>query len=248
MKKILYLLLFSSQILLAQNGFEAANTLYKTGNYKDAILEYESILDGKKQSSELYFNLANCYYKLNKVAPAIYNYEKALLINPNNLEAQNNLQIAQKMQVDDIKIIKKVGFTKWFLNLTSAYHYNNWAWIAVTFGGLFLLFFLCYYFLDKTLFKRIFFVLMCVCLIGILISVFCAIFQKNQYKNDKPAIVFAAVTALKKEPTLSSKDIMILHEGTKVFVLSSKNRYKKVQLTDDTIGWIKNEDIKELKF
>jgi hypothetical protein len=88
---------------------------------------------------------------------------------------------------------------------------------------------------------------MCISFLSILISVFCAIFQKNQLKNDKPAIIFAEETALKKEPKSISKDILLLHEGSKVFILDTKDDYKKVQLTDGTVGWIKTNDIKNLK-
>jgi hypothetical protein len=40
------------------------------------VRAYETVLTQNKHSSELYFNLGNAYYKLNKVAPSIYNYEK----------------------------------------------------------------------------------------------------------------------------------------------------------------------------
>jgi uncharacterized protein YgiM (DUF1202 family) len=59
--------------------------------------------------------------------------------------------------------------------------------------------------------------------------------------------VFAAISPLKKAPKTISKDIIILHEGTKVFVLEAKENYKKVQLTDGQIGWILSENIKEVK-
>jgi tetratricopeptide (TPR) repeat protein len=67
----------------------------KTGKYEQAIDAYGSVLKTNQHSSELYFNLGNCYYKLNKVAPAIY-IEKALVLSPNeevlnNLFAQNEL-------------------------------------------------------------------------------------------------------------------------------------------------------------
>jgi tetratricopeptide (TPR) repeat protein len=51
------------------------NALYKTGKYEQAIDAYGSVLKTNQHSSELYFNLGN--YKLNKVALAIYSYEKA---------------------------------------------------------------------------------------------------------------------------------------------------------------------------
>ena len=58
--------------------------MYQKGKYQEAITAYETELSAKKQSAELYFNIGNCYYKLNKVAPSIYNYEKALLLNPSD--------------------------------------------------------------------------------------------------------------------------------------------------------------------
>ena len=65
----------------AQKVFEIANEMYKKGEYENAIQKYEFIEKSLKQeSADLYFNLGNSYYKLNKVAPSIYYYEKALLL------------------------------------------------------------------------------------------------------------------------------------------------------------------------
>ncbi len=247
MKKIVFLIVLISQIIVAQNGFEKGNALYQSGNFESAITAYESVLSSKKQSPELYFNLGNCYYKLNKVAPAIYNYEKALVLNPNNKEVLNNLKFAQKLQIDEIKEVPKVGFAKLLRDFTANFHYNTWAWISVGLAVLFLLFFLVYYFSQFTLYKRIFFIGMFVLVFLILISVLSAIFEKNHYQNERPAIVFAEVVSVKSEPKTSGLDVLILHEGTKVFVLETLDNWKKIQLTDGTEGWIENSAIKEVK-
>ena len=247
MKNILYLLLLLSQIFFAQTGFENGNALYQKGNYQRAIVAYESVLQSKKQSAELYFNIANCYYKLNKVAPAIYNYEKALVHNPNDTEIQNNLKFAHKLQIDEIKEVPKVGFQKLIRDFTATFHYNTWAWISVSFAILFLLFFVGYYFSQFTAYKRIFFFGMFVLVLLICISVLSAIFEKRHYENERPAIVFAEVVSVKSEPKPSSSDVLTLHEGTKVFVLDTVDDWKKIQLTDGTEGWIIENAIKEVK-
>jgi SH3-like domain-containing protein len=41
--------------------------------------------------------------------------------------------------------------------------------------------------------------------------------------------------------------IIDLHEGTKVYVKKVEGRWKKVQLTDGTVGWIDSEAIREVK-
>ena len=236
-----------AQLSWAQNPFELGNQYYSKGKYDLAIQNYESIIASGKESAEVYFNLGNCYYKLHKVAPAVYNLEKALLLNPNDDEIKTNLDFARKMAIDDIKIIPKVGFHKLIQDFTSTYYYDTWAWIAVALALVFFLFFLGYYFSGTTLKKRIFFTGMFVILLGITLSVSAGIFERNRLENEKPAIVFAETAPVKSEPKTASPDSFILHEGTKVYVLESIANWKKIELTDETTGWIESSAIKEIK-
>jgi tetratricopeptide (TPR) repeat protein len=246
MNKYFYILILIFQISFAQNAFEKGNQLYQKENYAEAINTYESVLATGQQSAELYFNLGNCYYKLHKVAPAIYNYEKALQLNPNDDEIKTNLDFARKMTIDDIKIIPKVGFSKLIEDFTSTYYYDTWAWIAIILAFLFLGSFVGYYFSGTTLKKRIFFTGMFILLFGIIVSVSSGVNEKNRIENEKPAIVFAETASVKGEPKPTSPETILLHEGTKVYILESIANWKKIQLTDETTGWISDEAIKEL--
>lgn len=247
MKKLVYLFLLITQVIFAQSGFETGNALYKKGQYEQAIDAYNNVLGSKKQSAELYYNIANCYYKLNKVAPAIYNYEKALVLSPNNQDVINNLKFAQKRTVDEVKVIPKVGFEKLLRDFTAIYNYDKWAWLAITFSVLFLLGFIGYYFSAASVLKRVFFVSMFLMLIFVLISVSAAMFEKNYSVNERPAIVFADKTEVKSEAKNRGTKVIDLHEGTKVYVKQVDGAWKKVQLTDGTIGWIESEAIREVK-
>jgi tetratricopeptide (TPR) repeat protein len=247
MKNLLYILLLTTQVFFAQNGFENGNALYQKGKYQEAITAYESVFRTKKQSAELYFNIGNCYYKLNKVAPAIYNYEKALLLNPTDAEIQNNLKFAQKLQIDDIKTVEKVGFNKLIQDFTNTFHYNTWGGIAVGLSIVFLLFFVGYYFSQITVSKRLFFFGMFFVMLLLIVSVAAAIFEKNQYNNDQPAIVFSEIVSVKSEPKNGATDAFVIHEGTKVYVIESLDNWDKIQLTDGNEGWIQSSAIKRLK-
>uniref|UniRef100_UPI00404B6BCD tetratricopeptide repeat protein n=1 Tax=Flavobacterium sp. TaxID=239 RepID=UPI00404B6BCD len=254
MKKIIYLLFFITSFVFANKSdevnkaFTAANELYKKENYEAAAKKYEFIHENLKQeSAELYFNLGNCYYKLDKVAPAIYNFEKALLLKPNDVAIKTNLEFAQKKAIDDIKVKPEVGFSKFVYTTVNIVQYNTWAWIAIIASFLFLFAFIGYYFGATSLIKRTFFTAMFIFLIGILVAIVAALLQKKHDASTKPAIVFNTVVNVKAEPKNSAEDVLILHEGTKVFVLETMDNWKKIQLTDKTQGWIEKETIKELK-
>lgn len=247
MKKILFIFsLLVSPFFWAQSAFENANKLYQEEKYQEAAQTYESILNSGKQSAEIYFNLGNCYYKLHKIAPSIYNFEKALQLSPNDEEIKTNLDFARKMALDDIKIIPKVGFHKLISDFTSKYYYDTWAWIAVGLAFAFLLFFLGYYFSTTTLKKRLYFTGMFVLIVGVLVSVFSGIYEKNRLQNERPAIVFSESVPLKGEPKVNAPETSTIHEGTKVYVLESTSNWKKIELTDETTGWIESSAIKEL--
>lgn len=248
MKNIIYLFLLFSQVFFAQSSFEKGNSFYQKGQYKDAIQEYESIIDGgKQQSAELYFNLGNSYYKLNKVAPSIYNYEKALVLKPHDPETLNNLKFAKKLTIDEIKEVPKVGFAKLIQNFTGIFHYNTWAMISVAIAFTFLLSFLGYYFSQLTLTKRIYFIGMFILLVALVLSVSAGMSEKNHFDNDRPAIVFAELSEVRSEPQKAGAAIFLLHEGAKVYVKESLGQWKKIELTDGTEGWIDGTTIKEVK-
>ncbi|PWB25368.1 tetratricopeptide repeat protein [Flavobacterium sp. HTF] len=248
MKNILYLFLLISQVFFAQNSFEKGNTLYKNGEYQQAIDVYEGIIkEDKQQSAELYFNLGNSYYKLNKVAPSIYNYEKALVLKPHDPETLNNLKFAKKLTIDEIKEVPKVGFAKLIQNFTGIFDYNTWAKISVAIGFVFLLCFIGYYFSQLTLSKRIYFIGMFFLLVALLLSVAAAMTEKDHFDNDRPAIVFSEISEVRSEPQKAGSPIFLLHEGAKVYVKETLLNWKKIELTDGTEGWIDSSTIKEVK-
>jgi len=248
MKNILYLFLLISQVFFAQSSFEKGNALYQKGKYQEAVQVYEDIVkEDKLQSAELYFNLANSYYKLNKVAPSIYNYEKALVLKPNDHETLNNLKFAKKLTIDEIKEVPKVGFAKLIQNFTSIFDYNMWAKISIGIAFAFLLCFIGYYFSQLTITKRIYFIGMFILLVTLGLSASAGMSEKNHFDNDRPAIVFSEMSEVRSEPQKAGSAIILLHEGAKVYVMESVGKWKKIELTDGTEGWIDGTTIKEVK-
>jgi tetratricopeptide (TPR) repeat protein len=247
MRKLLYILLLTTQLIWSQSDFEKGNDFYRKEQYEKAAQAYENVLKSKKHSAELYFNLANAYYKLNKVGPAVYNYEKALLLNPEDADIKNNLVFAHKMMIDEVVEMPKVGFDKLITDFTSIFSYDAWARIAVALAFVFLVFFCGYYFSAFAFYKRIFFIAMLIGAILIVIAIFAAIFEKDRYLSERPAIVFSGIASVKSEPKTASADALTLHEGTKVYVLEELDSWKKIQLPDGNDGWIETSAIRELK-
>ena len=249
MKKNLILLLLLSCQLFSQNTeelFKEGNEQYKLSNYSEAISSYKQIEALGLTSSELYYNLGNCYYKLNQVAPAIYNYEKALLINPLNEDAQNNLVFAKRLTIDAIEEIPKTIFQKLDDFIVKKLSYNEWAIVSVVFSILGSLLFLLFYFSFTPAIKRLFFVTSMLSFLLLFISLFFTIKEYAYTKSTVEAIIFSKEIDINNAPTDNSEKIFTLHEGTKVVVLDSVDNWKKIKIADGKIGWIRADEIKLL--
>ncbi|WP_445748468.1 tetratricopeptide repeat protein [Polaribacter sp.] len=249
MKKIVFLLVLFANTILAQSIddiFYSANDFYKNEKFDKAIELYHQIESKGTISVELYYNLGNSYYKINKVGPSIYYFEKALKLDPTNEDAQNNLIFAKRLALDNIQEIPKNIFQKINANYLQKLSYNQWAIVSVVFSFLACILFLLFYFANSPTIKRIYFGSS---ISSFLLLIICFSITYNQYsfsQNNKEAIVFAETSTVKNAPTFNSEEVFILHEGTKVIVLDRIDNWKKIKLADGKQGWIIAKEIKEI--
>ncbi len=249
MKKTVFLLFMFVNTMIAQNLdnlFSTANDFYKKEQFEKAIESYHQIEKKGMISVALYYNLGNSYYKLNKVGPSIFYFEKALKLDPTNEDVQNNLIFAKRLSLDAIQEMPKNLFERFNINYLQKLSYNQWAIVSVIFSCLASILFLLFYFSISPAIKRTFFGLSVFSFLLLIISFTITYNQFLFFKNNKEAIVFAETSTVKNAPTFNSEEVFILHEGTKVIVLDVLDNWKKIKLADGKQGWILSKEIKEL--
>jgi tetratricopeptide (TPR) repeat protein len=243
----IFILLFSVLgFAQSEELFDKANQAYQNAEYDRAVDLYENILENGEASAELYFNLGNAYYKLNEVAPSIYNYEKALQLDPEDEDIKNNIAYARNMAIDDIDEIERTGISQWFNELISGHSASGWAVYAVVFSVLFVTFFLLYYFAGRPVRKRIFLGLASVSLLICMVAVVFA-FQREAYiSSNQFAIIFDEEIEVRDEPNLRGEPSYNLHEGTKAKVLENFQEWTRIELANGGQGWVRSEHLRKL--
>jgi tetratricopeptide (TPR) repeat protein len=226
--------------------FNSANKLYQQESYLKALDLYQQIEKQEMESAELYFNMANIYYKTNQVAPSIYYYEKALRLSPGNKDFKFNLELSNTMVLDNIEPLPKSIGQKFNENIILRFTYETWAKIAVILAFVFALLFLLYHFSYSTGKKRIYFITSILTVIFVTVSLFFSFKNKHYVENNIEAIIFSGQAQVKSAPTNSSEIYFELHEGTKVLILESLDNWKKIKIADGKMGWMKVSDLKEI--
>jgi tetratricopeptide (TPR) repeat protein len=252
MKKVL--IIFALLIVFIGNSQESfelaafgkANQAYATENYDLAIAGYEQILKTGKHSAEVYFNLGNAYYKINAVGPAIYNYEKALQLDPENIDVHTNLKYASQMKIDAIEDTKSLGLVSNLDSFVASLSVDEWAYFSILVVLFTILMGILYFYAQTAGKKRLFFIFT---LLGVLFSVInisAAFYAKNNVNDVQYAIVYTAEFTTRVEPKEKAASSFILHEGTKVEVLEEFNEWALVFLTNGNKAWMPLDKIKKL--
>ncbi|MCF8422958.1 MAG: hypothetical protein K9H41_01305 [Bacteroidia bacterium] len=241
---LLILFLFASLFSFANNDLQKkAEKLYANKNYKESIIAYESILKEGFVSYKLYYNLGNAHYKNNELGKAIYNYELANKLQPNNKDVETNLRIANEKTIDKIESRENFFIGAIKSELVNSLSTNGWAWLSIiSLSGSLLLAFI-FFTSNKLILKRTgFFVSSTLFIFFIITMVFGFAAIKNKQATNF-GIILNREIKIYDEPTISSKVKFNLHEGTKTSILETNVNWTNIKLENGNEGWIKTSEI-----
>jgi len=241
MNKISLLLLLLSLNLYANDSlFVSANSNYAKQEYSSAIEKYELILLSNQESPEIYYNLANSFYKNNEIHKAIYYYEKALKLKPDFDDAFENLEICNLQLIDKIEEIPELLITSIFKKILNFLTLKNWIYLTLIMVWFSLIIF--FYNLYKNKNNRL-------TLYTVFISFFLLFMttkNHNEKINNKEAIIYSSVIDVMSAPSLQSTNLFSLHIGTKVKIEDQIENWVNIRLANGKKGWILFENLKEI--
>lgn len=214
------------------------DSAYIRNDFASAIQIYESLLR-KGESADVYYNLGNSYYKINEIAKAILNYEKALLLQPGNGDIRANLEIARGKTVDKVEVVPEIFFVTWTKALINSMSVDSWAiWGIVSF---LLLIVSLYFFIfsKQVVLKKVGFITGIIFLIVVVMANVFASKQKEELLNRDTAIIMSPSVTVRSTPSENGTSLFILHEGHKVNIKDdSMKDWKEICLEDGKVGWV----------
>ncbi|MES2829914.1 MAG: SH3 domain-containing protein [Bacteroidota bacterium] len=250
MRKLYILFLLSLVFVLAKGNdlqvLNGANAAYKKGQFEVALKGYQQLLDSGYSSPDIYYNLGNANYRLDNIAAAILNYEKAHKLAPGDEDVEMNLRLANTRLTDKIEGVPEFFLKRWWISFITIFSIQVWSVLIVLFflSGFALL--IVYLFSRELILKRTSFYAGLVLVILALASMGIASAQDNYFRQHKDAIVFNGVVNVKSAPNDKQKTLYIIHEGTKVTVLEDNDNWLKVELPNGSVGWITAAAVKSI--
>jgi len=228
-----------------QSAAQAAKA-YNAKQYPQAITQYEKIIAGGYESYALYYNLGNAYFRNNETAQAVLNYEKALKLAPNNEDIKHNIEVVNSKFTDKVEMVPELFYKRWWSGIVNLMDIDALAAINILLLTLALVLIAIYVAVSGIIIRKISFwagiSLLFIFSIGVL-----AASQRNHYiAQQHEAIVFTQMVNIKSSPDENSKDIFVLHEGTKVKLLDVVADWQEIRISNGSVGWIKTSDIRKI--
>ena len=241
------------EIKVAQESLDAAaDTAYMRGteqDYIEAIKLYNEAIKKEGSSAAIYYNLGNAYYRVDSLAKAIINYERALRLDPTDEDIRANLEFVRAKLID---VQATDGITNVLVEKSmQMFSPNGWAIVSIVIFIGVLILVGGYIFSNNIRLRKIYFFTAIALFIINIISIIITINAASIVSGNKEAIIIAKSAQLSTSPSSESQKAMLLHEGSKVKVIrelttpydSKVKKWVEVEAAGDNRAWIDAKDI-----
>lgn len=226
--------------------WDRANTAYINGDYHGAVELYEALVAQGLGSVKLYYNLANSYFKDDRLGKAILFYHRAQRMAPGNDDIRYNLNVAEARTKDKIDQIPEFFLAKWIRDVRHMMSCTAWSLFSLVVLAAALGLFLLYLLASRMTLRKVGFYGTFVAFLLFVVSSWFALGERREMLDDSQAVVMAASAAVKSSPDKSATDLFVLHEGTLVEISNSLDGWCEVTISDGKKGWLEARTIETI--
>jgi tetratricopeptide (TPR) repeat protein len=239
---------FSLQALAIENQalFLNAQSAYKSQDYSKAISAYQQILANEVTAPEVFYNLGNCYFKIDSIGKAIQYYEKARKLISDDEDLMHNLKMAHNRTVDKIEPMPEFVVTSTWKNIVNFKTADTWANYALLNFAFVFISLMLFQLAKQPSLKKTFFGLSLLLMLVTTMFYMLAKSRTNADNSINQGVVIIGSAAIKSAPQSASTDLFVIHEGTVFKILENQNDWLKIRLDSGNLGWIEKKAIGEI--
>lgn len=227
-----------------EQAYAGALKAYYAGKYDAAIKGLERLSALPLHHEELFYNLGCAYFRKGDLGRAIFNFERALALDPGFENARFNLQTARVRARSKVKdVLKGIAAEGWWRSLLRLLTLSGWWWlfIALWWLALGLLFGLRYIKPGPARAGLI----ATNALLGLLALIAGLLLAGRIYagKGVSEGIVLPQKIAVREGPDGSARQTFKLHAGIKVQLKAESPGWARIRLPNGLEGWIPRKDL-----
>ncbi len=227
----------------ARDLFFRANALYEKGDYQAAAELYAKIIDSGVENWQVYYNLGNASYRLQRIGPAILNYERALKLNPDNEDIRYNLELANLSVVDRIPEPPQQAIVSWLDRQLKRPSFNALVYSVLLFYALYLLLLALPFYWPRAQGKRGYRLARGLSLSVGVVLVAVTLFRWYSSETRQYGVILASQVKVTSSPAVDATEVFELHEGVRLQIEEQSGEWLRIRLRDGKIGWVPQQAV-----
>lgn len=226
--------------------WDKANTAYANDDYIGSEEYYRAILNRDIHSAEVYYNLGNVHYKKGEIGASLLNYYRALRLDPSDSDIRHNIEVVRAKTADNIEQVPQLFIVEWSEWIGSRLSCIEWSVLSLIFLATLFAFLLIYFLADGLKYRRVGFWGGVIFLTLFVITTRYALISRSELITPSEAIIMRSSLSVNSSPSKASTELFILHEGTKVQILSSHDTWSEIMIDDGKKGWVESSKIEQI--
>ncbi len=226
--------------------WDLANTDYANSNFIGAERAYREILNRGVHSAALYYNLGNVHHKRGAVGESLLYYYKALRLAPSDSDILHNIEVVKAKTTDNIESMPRLFLIEWSEWLGSRLSGMEWSILSLVLFAVALGLLMLYLLAESMRTRRIGFMSTLICGVIFVMATHFAIEDRKELLNPSEAIVMSRAISVKSSPNRAATELFILHEGTKVEVVTTHENWYEIKLDDGKKGWVESSRVERI--
>ena len=224
--------------------FTAGNQAYLDGDYQRAVDNYRRLVDAGVRNPDLYYNLANAYFRLGRKGLAVLFYERTLKLAPGDQAAEFNLRLVRKSLIDKLVMPAggAVGEPPWH-GFVRRFSLDTLTWVFLLLYSLAFLVALWRRLSKRESARRLLFWLNVPLLTLVLLAGLLFAGRLYLHRKVHHAVVIQPVVQLREGPDRHAKVLVEVHEGLKVRLLADSGGFVRVRLSNGVEGYLEEGDL-----
>lgn len=241
--------------------FARGNRHYEAGEYEEAIASYTKLVERGVVNSDLYYNLANAYYKTGMTGPAMLFYERAARLAPRDEDVVENRRLLRSL-LRDRQFVAAPGMLQrilsWlprrlttrellalsvalylaFILLAMLFVLRERRWVSRMYGTLSLLSPGRLLGLEKT---GDFLLAMTVVFVLLAATAGTTVHRYRMESERRDAVVMEEEVPVYSGPSTDATLQFKIHAGTVVRVTEARRRWVEIELPGELSGWVRSD-------
>jgi tetratricopeptide (TPR) repeat protein len=214
---------------------------YQNKDYYNALQKFLVIDNNGVINADLYYNIANCYFRQNSLGMSILYYEKCLKVQPSHIAAQKNRDFAMTLIRDKIEKEDPSAVMLLLHKLYNSIDLNSAALLSLILWALliFILIIMKTAFRNKDKSLPVF--LAFLILIMLIVSGTISYTKYSSYHSKDDAVIVAGTAIGFSGPGEEYTRVFTIHEGMRCHIEDTSNNWQLIKLENGLGGWIQKD-------